>query len=207
VSTLRALTNHLSIKYLLTLTILAAYALRQIALLSLPIPAVHSALTLALPPLAGISLETIISSLPRMRPNHSSKLLQAVNSVFLIYESVLAALAGTHIAPMGGLWCPLHDKWTELFRAKDGEHIGRIQDALECCGFATVRDMAFPFVGGADACVRRYERDTACVEPWRDAERRVAVILLVIPVAVFLWKVRSSLSGDVLHSSSKTDVR
>jgi hypothetical protein len=129
-----------------------------------------------------------------MSKTRNSKILQVVNSLFLIYETVLAALAGTHIAPMGGLMCPLKDKWEEMFRAKDGEHVRGIQDALECCGFRSVRDMAWPFPDGGkevgvDACVVRFERERACVEPWRDAERRMAVILLVVPVAVFLWQV------------------
>ena len=53
--------------------------------------------------------------------------------------------------------------------------------------------MAFPFPDanhGSDACVVRYERDTACIDPWRDEERKVAIMLLIVPLAVFLWKVR-----------------
>jgi len=55
--------------------------------------------------------------------------------------------------------------------------------------------MAWPFPGngrGADACVVRYaERaDKPCLEDWRDMERKVAIVLLVVPLGVFLWKVR-----------------
>ena len=53
--------------------------------------------------------------------------------------------------------------------------------------------MAFPFQDaghGVEACVVRYERTAACFEPWRGEERRVAVMLLVVPVAVFAWMVR-----------------
>ena len=57
--------------------------------------------------------------------------------------------------------------------------------------------MAWPFPDaghGADACVVRYEeRRGACLEPWKKEERRVAVMLLVVPVMVFLWKVGSYL--------------
>lgn len=79
-----------------------------------------------------------------------------------------------------------------MFKTKDGVNVARIQDALQCCGFKGVQDMAFPFPDhshGSDACVVRYERDEACIEPWRTMERKVAIILLVVPVAVFLWKV------------------
>jgi hypothetical protein len=84
-----------------------------------------------------------------------------------------------------------------MYQAKEGECIRRIQDAFSCCGFMSVKDMAFPLPDarhGADACVVRYERETACFEPWRQEERRVAVMLLVVPVAVFLWKVRYELT-------------
>jgi hypothetical protein len=76
---------------------------------------------------------------------------------------------------------------------KDEESIKTIQDAFSCCGFNSPRDMAFPFPEnsrhGANACMERYERDTACFEPWREEERKVAIMLLVVPVAVFVWKV------------------
>ena len=42
--------------------------------------------------------------------------------------------------------------------------------------------------------VRFEERTRACLEPWRDEERKVAVMLLIVPVGVFLWKVCSSFS-------------
>lgn len=75
---------------------------------------------------------------------------------------------------------------------KDAKSILRIQDAFDCCGFNSPQDMAFPFpdkTHGADTCMVRYERSTSCIEPWRAAERQVAIIMLVIPVAVFAWKV------------------
>lgn len=52
--------------------------------------------------------------------------------------------------------------------------------------------MAWPFPDaqhGSDACVVRYERDQACLGPWRGEERKVAIMLLVVPVAVFVWMV------------------
>lgn len=119
-------------------------------------------------------------------------MFQAVNVAFIVYETVLATLAGTHIAPVGGLWCPLHDRWQELRQSRDAKSIQRIQDAFDCCGFKSPKDMAWPFQDkqhGADTCMIRFERDSACLEPWRATERKIAIMLLVVPVAVFLWKV------------------
>lgn len=193
--TKRQLITGSSAIYLALLTGLAAYALHQTSYYSLPIPNSLSALAVALPPLAGIALESIISFQSQLASKgklQNSKVFQAVNAAFLVYEAVLATLAGTHISPVGGLWCPLHDKWSDLFKAKDGKSIQTIQDAFNCCGFNGLKDMAFPFkdkTHGDDWCMVRYERNTTCIEPWRATERRIAIILLVVPLAVFLWKV------------------
>lgn len=67
--------------------------------------------------------------------------------------------------------------------------------------------MAWPFPQGergADACVSMTERDTRCLEPWREEERKVAIMLLVVPVAVFLWKVRASVVFRVLLYLTET---
>ncbi|KAL1640216.1 hypothetical protein SLS58_007167 [Diplodia intermedia] len=64
-----------------------------------------------------------------------------------ILTTVLATLSGTYIAPPGGapLDCALREQWQALYRAKDGDQIRTIQDALRCCGFRSVYDMAWPF--------------------------------------------------------------
>ncbi|CAK4034280.1 hypothetical protein MYCFIDRAFT_148860 [Lecanosticta acicola] len=193
--TKRQIITSISVLFLAALTALAAYATYKANIYSLPIPNTLGALTVALPPLAGIALECIVSFQSQLATKgalETSKVFQAVNAFFLVYETVLATLAGTHIAPAQGLWCPLHEKWNAMWRTKDATSILRIQDAFGCCGFNSPRDMAFPFqdkTHRADACMVRYERNIACVEPWRTAERRVAIIMLVVPLAVFTWKV------------------
>ena len=112
---------------------------------------------------------------------------------FLVFESVLATLAGTHISPPGSLTCALRETWEGLFSSKDASSIRKIQDRFSCCGFNSPRDMAFPFpdkTHDTDACIVRYDRHQACFEPWRMEERKVAIMLLVVPIAVFVWKVR-----------------
>ncbi|KAK1815297.1 hypothetical protein LTR12_010266 [Friedmanniomyces endolithicus] len=77
-----------------------------------------------------------------------------------------------------------------MFKAKDGEKIARIQDGFQCCGLRSVRDMAFPFPDashGSEACVVRYERGTACMDAWREEERKVAIMLSAfLPSAIRL---------------------
>ncbi|TKA30623.1 hypothetical protein B0A50_02343 [Salinomyces thailandicus] len=193
--TKRQLTLALSVTYLAALTVLAAYALHSAHAYSLPIPSIACALTLALPPLAGVALETVLTlnnHLTRKGQVQTSRILQITVVAFLIYETALATLAGTHLSPSGSLDCALRERWTELRHARDGAAIKGIQDAFRCCGLMSTRDMAWPFADkrhGVEACVVRYERSRACMEPWRREEQKVAVLLLVVPVAVFLWKV------------------
>ncbi|KAH9821406.1 Tetraspanin [Teratosphaeria destructans] len=187
-------------QYLLALTIIGAYALHTAHVYSLPIPDILCALTVALPPLAGVALETILSSHAHLATKgqlQTSRIFQIVVVFFVTYEAVLATLAGTHLSPSGSLNCALRERWQGMFRAKNGEGLRVIQDAFRCCGLGSVRDMAFPFPSasegrGADACVVAYHRERACLDPWRGQERQVAIMLLIVPVAVFAWKVCST---------------
>lgn len=177
--------------YLLALTILAAYALHSTRLYTLPIPSLLTALTVALPPLAGIALETTISLNSQLSRNKSNAYLWVI-ATLLVYETVIVTLAGTYLYPgtSGGGWkCGLEAVWQRLYSGKDEVAVRAIQDAFECCGLNSIKDRAVPFQGGADRCAVRYERTARCLEPWRAEERKVAVMLLVVPIAVFVWKV------------------
>ena len=89
-----------------------------------------------------------------------------------------------------------------MFHRKDGEGIRAIQDALGCCGFASTRDMAWPFPGAgrkADACEARFDGTVSrCLDGLRGEERKVGWMLLAVPVGVFVWKV--SIFSFLVHS-------
>lgn len=182
-------------QYLAGLTILAAFALHSAHVYSLPIADIIGALAVALPPLAGVAMSTVLSlndSLAAKGQLQTSRIFQVVMTAIIIYSTVIATLAGTHLSPPNSLTCALRERWTDMFRAKDAEAIRRIQDAFACCGFNSPRDMAFPFADrshGAETCMVRFERNTACVEPWMMEEQKVAIMLLVVPLAVFIWQV------------------
>jgi len=80
-----------------------------------------------------------------------------------------------------------------MFHAKDSQGIRAIQEALQCCGFGSTKDMAWPFPGqgrGAGECVARAEGAVGrCLDGLRGEERRVGWMLLAVPVGVFVWKV------------------
>lgn len=116
-------------------------------------------------------------------------------AAFLIYETVVATLAGVYVSPFGGMQCALKDRWAALRSAKDADSIRKIQDAFNCCGLMSTKDMAWPFPEKAhpdvNRCVVRFDRSRACIEPWRAEEQRVAIMLMIVPIAVFLWKASS----------------
>lgn len=110
--------SNICTQYLLLLTTLAAYALHRNDYLSLPIPNILGALCIALPPLAGVALETTISLLAtanrpsssttkpltltttsnttnnnnnnrsRLSPSRAAQIQHAVVAILLIYETV-----------------------------------------------------------------------------------------------------------------------
>lgn len=92
-----------------------------------------------------------------------------------------------------------------MWRAKDGDSIRAIQDGLECCGFATSRDMPFPFPtsgnGGGRACEVVFGRTRSCIEGWRGMERMVAGMMVGVAAGVFLWMV-VIVATPAIHPSS-----
>jgi hypothetical protein len=165
---------------------------------SIPIPALLGALTLALPAITGFTVEiisktTAITSASSARAGSPAR--AAALTALLILQTVLATLAGTYLTPTNDLTCRLQGRWQALFRAKDGRRIRAIQDALECCGFRSTNDMAYPFPSSragnppSPRCAETFDRDRACLGPWRAEERTMAGILLIIVMLVVLWQV------------------
>lgn len=99
----------------------------------------------------------------------------ALQALQAIVTTVLATLFFSNVVPSPIRKCILGTTWQRLFSAHDAESIRRIQDALNCCGFNTVRDRAWPFQGHEPPerqCAEIYERTTPCSEPWGMALQR-----------------------------------
>ncbi|CZR64141.1 uncharacterized protein PAC_14038 [Phialocephala subalpina] len=182
----------------LLLTALAGYAYSQIRFLSLPISSALALFTVVLPLITGISTQGVRGLIVRSSKNEQYQLtipLIAVIGFQLIYETVVATLALTYILPPSSLNCGLRTKWMALYKAKDADAIRTIQDAFNCCGFNSVKDMAFPFRNqAASECAQTFHRTESCVGPWRKAEQMNAGWLLFVAVIVFSVKVLSILS-------------
>ncbi|KAG4439765.1 hypothetical protein IFR05_004733 [Cadophora sp. M221] len=113
-----------------------------------------------------------------------------------MYETIIATLALTHMIPPAALLCGLESKWKQLWSAHDanaGDSIRAIQDALNCCGFNSVRDRSWPFTQPA-TCAETFGRAQSCAGPWRRAEQINAGLLLLVALSVFIIKVLSLIS-------------
>ncbi|KAL5331709.1 hypothetical protein ACEPPN_001246 [Leptodophora sp. 'Broadleaf-Isolate-01'] len=179
---------------LLLLTAIAGYAYTQIRYLSLPIPQALALLTVVLPFITGISAQRTYGLVRRSANNEPYQLtipLIAVIGFQLMYETIIATLALTHMIPPAALLCGLESKWKSWWSAHDanaGEAIRTIQDALNCCGFNTVRDRSWPFTEPA-TCAKTFGRTQSCAAPWRRSEQIHAGLLLLVAVSVFIIKI------------------
>ncbi|KAH7386259.1 hypothetical protein BKA64DRAFT_711489 [Cadophora sp. MPI-SDFR-AT-0126] len=190
---------------LLVLTGIAGYAYTQIRALSLPIPKALALLTVVLPLITGISAQGTYGLVRRANnePYQLTIPLIAVIGFQLIYETVIATLALTHMIPPSALNCELGTRWQMLWRMKDANAVRTIQDALNCCGFNTVLDRSWPFEDPT-ACSKTFNRNQPCVRPWRRSEQNMAGLLLLVAVIVFIIKVLSLISLLTSNSFSQS---
>jgi hypothetical protein len=106
-----------------------------------------------------------------------------------ILDGILLTLAASDLHPQA-LSCFLFNTWTRLFQAKDERTIRHIQDTLECCGFKTVNDRAWPFNNnGPSSCAVSFKRNKGCEGPLAREEKVVLGLLVAIASCGFLAKV------------------
>ncbi|TVY85685.1 hypothetical protein LAWI1_G008581, partial [Lachnellula willkommii] len=149
--------------------------------------------TVVLPLITGVSTQGVRSLIQRSTKNEQFQLtipLIAVIGFQLIYETIVATLALTHMIPPNALKCELNDRWTKLYKNEDTRGIRTIQDTFECCGLNSVKDRAFPF-GAPSTCATNYGRSNSCFGEWRKAEQVNAGLLFLVAVVVFALKVGS----------------
>ncbi|KAM0806137.1 hypothetical protein BDR22DRAFT_791199, partial [Usnea florida] len=170
----------------------------RIRAFSLPISTVTATATIILPVITGISLHgaqrlSLRADASNARTKMSFSWSAIVVFVLLvIYETAIATLALTHVAPPSELICGLERQWSTLFSDRNAEAIRSIQDQFQCCGFRSVQDRAWPFPGRdhtAKACVEAFGRSSSCLGSWRQMEQVTGGLILLIAIVTFLLKV------------------
>ena len=169
--------------------------------LSLPISPALATLAIIIPALAAIN--TII--LPYLLRNgkvprgdtFKRYLPLALQLTQLLFTTAVATLLASEALPSPVRDCVLEGKWKAMWTSHDAESIRAIQDALGCCGFRTVKDMAWPFPQGkpgdaVETCVEKYGRAAPCREPWQKAMASAAggdfgVLVGVVVMQVVGW--------------------
>jgi hypothetical protein len=183
-----------------------SYAYSEVHRLSLPISQILALFAAFLPIATGISLQSAhhllrihAKNLGLTRPTLCVILLIAFQ---LIYETVVATLALTHMAPPSSLNCGLEEQWKRLWMSKDEAAIKRIQNRFDCCGFNSVLDRAWPVPGkevGVGECQKRFDRTQSCAGPWRQAEQINAGLLFTVAAVIFVIKVCSLCTQNRPH--------
>jgi len=195
--------SHLTKNPTQTTNMLTSSAASRASKLSLPIPKSLAGFTSSLPIVAGLLLEGSYD-LTHRRPKRNRPVPSPpptalytiiANVLILVYSTVVITLLGTHTGPTSSLLCGLNDRWQSLYRAKDGDAIGTIQDTFKCCGLHSTRDKAFPFPFGEKndvrLCEKKFGWKQSCFESWRGAEQSMSGVLMGVVGLVVIWQVRN----------------
>lgn len=181
---------------ILALMGVALYEHNNSVTLSLPLSPVLTFLTILLPLFAAANA-TALPYLLREKARSPRRLLvrlahpavtQGLQGIIIV---VLATLYTTYTVPGATRDCGLSSIWVRLFRTKDAQSVKAIQDAFECCGFRSVKDMAWPFPPADIACAQRFDRALPCRGPWTSALQRSAGVELGVIVLVAILQIAS----------------
>ncbi|KAK3370828.1 hypothetical protein B0T24DRAFT_627155 [Lasiosphaeria ovina] len=185
---------------------LARYAHVKATSLSLPISSGLTFATILLPLVAGANALYFFASttrsqlrVPKPTAGTKSKLVPvALQTAQLVFSTVLATRLASDMIPSPVRQCLLESEWKGFWTAHDASRIRAVQDAFDCCGFRTLKDMAWPFPqgsnpGDAAGCAERFGRNAACAAPWEGALQQAAGADFVVVLAVALVQLASVL--------------
>ncbi|KAK9240062.1 hypothetical protein V1525DRAFT_396754 [Lipomyces kononenkoae] len=176
------------------LELIALLQLSNIVRLGLPIPCFVPTLAAVLP---------IVTLLLSILPVACSRIFAERR---LFYPAIVAGNILFAGRVLGKLYCRFvrshrhnfyEKKWEHWFQKKSCK-IGRIERALQCCGFSTPYDRAFPFADNdseSGMCVKEYQFTEPCGQKWAYETEMVVkscmfvffIVLLASFVCLFRW--------------------
>ena len=92
---------------------------------------------------------------------------------------ILFVLSAIYATPNDLQSCAADQQWLRMFENKDASSIRGIQSQLQCCGYNSMHDRAWPFPArniDARACERTQGYTIACGDSWRYQENLAAIL-------------------------------
>ncbi|KAK0634365.1 hypothetical protein B0T17DRAFT_611390 [Bombardia bombarda] len=187
-----------------------------LTILTILLPLIATANAISLPYLAAAATHHQIKQTSSTGSATTTTALQrlpllpaTLQALQLILTTILATLFLSDLLPSPIRACLLERRWSALWQSHDATAIRRIQDALDCCGFRSVKHMAWPFPQGSNPgeqvdCATRYGRTEACAVPWERAMKGAAGGDFGVVVAVVVMQVVGLLVVRMFGSSSSS---
>ncbi|KAK9368816.1 hypothetical protein V1509DRAFT_621542 [Lipomyces kononenkoae] len=195
------------------LQLIGLLQLSNVVRLGLPIPYFVPALASLLP---------VVTLLLSILPVACSRIFTERR---LVYPAIVAGNIVFTGRVLGKLYCRFVRSHRHNFYEKRWEHwfqkrsckIGRIERALQCCGFSSPSDRAFPFADSdskeSDMCVKEYHFTEPCGQKWSYETEMVVkscmfvffIVLLASFVCLFRWIRAYKKSKAVLHEFESVD--
>jgi hypothetical protein len=168
--------------------------------LSLPISPVISIIVAILPIIGFLNAYIHPTLLHNARSSSAGRLSQLLPFVLQTIQALAATILATILleraVPSQTLDCLLENQWERRFRAHDAGSIRQVQDSLDCCGFNSVKDRAFPFAhNGPSTCAETFGRSLPCRGPWRAAMQGTSGAEFTVAIVVGLMQVSQCRHG------------
>ncbi len=159
--------------------VLSAVAWAKASDLSLPIPLALPALNVLLPILTALA-----TPLSRRFATSVKKHALRLALPYMAYFSTLAPftlfiLSLVYALPSDLRACAADRQWLRMFDNKNERSVRTIQTRLQCCGYNSMHDRAWPFPSrnvDVRTCERTMGYTVACGEMWRHWEVFVAAL-------------------------------
>ncbi|KAB5583545.1 hypothetical protein GE09DRAFT_1278743 [Coniochaeta sp. 2T2.1] len=184
----------------------AIYEHTNTTALSLPIPPASTISTILLPILSFLNTVYFSSTSSRSAPSTSRRpiLPPSLQIIQTILTTVLFTTFSSTLLPSQINQCSLSTRWQTLWQGHDANTIRRIQDALDCCGFNSVKDRAWPFPNKNNpqpGCAAQFERTASCAAPWGREMRSAAGVEVGVVLGVGLLQLLNIL--PIRYASSR----
>ncbi|KAK9474211.1 uncharacterized protein V1510DRAFT_306358 [Dipodascopsis tothii] len=185
----------------LVLTIAAIMQLVKVTHFNLPLPTYFPVFAMILP-----SVTCFLSVFPLFsaRVYATKKMFYpSILVAVIVFSSIFAALLAPYFSE--SLARSIHDSaWAGLFSARS-PIVAHLQESMQCCGFDTLYDRAYPFPSKADAanaCVLRYKFTQQCSTVWAAQTKSTATWCLTVFLVSLVFSIAALMHTIAAYRST-----